>query len=296
MTSIEPGSGPSSVGSPSPADTAAAPVASVPAPARPLAGRRALITGASRGIGADIARAYAAAGADLVLTARDATTLEEPARRLTAEHGVRIAVLAADLADPDVPDRLWDEASALLAETAGADGGAGAAGLDVLVNNAGLSHPEMVDVLDTAHFDETLRVNLRAPALLAARAGAAMAEAGGGAIVTIASAAALRPLTEHYAYSTAKAGLVMATRILALELGSRGVRANSICPTVVLTDMGQTVWGEQPDKAAPMLARIPQARFAQPREVSDVAVWLASDAASMVSGAEIPVDGGYLVS
>ncbi|MGP5088608.1 SDR family NAD(P)-dependent oxidoreductase [Brachybacterium tyrofermentans] len=300
MTSIEPGSGPSSVGSPSPADTAAAPVASVPAPARPLAGRRALITGASRGIGADIARAYAAAGADLVLTARDAATLEEPARRLTAEHGVRIAVLAADLADPDVPDRLWDEASALLAETAGADGrvdgGAGAAGLDVLVNNAGLSHPEMVDQLDTAHFDETLRVNLRAPALLAARAGAAMAEAGGGAIVTIASAAALRPLAEHYAYSTAKAGLVMATRTLALELGSRGVRANSICPTVVLTDMGQTVWGEQPTKAAPMLARIPQDRFAQPREVSDVAVWLASDAASMVNGAEIPVDGGYLVS
>lgn len=259
-------------------------------------GHRALITGASRGIGADIARAYAAAGADLVLTARDAATLEEPARRLAAEHGVRIAVLAADLADPDVPGRLWDEASALLGTISGPDGRIGSAGLDVLVNNAGLSYPETVDALDTAHFDETLRVNLRAPALLAARAGAAMAEAGGGAIVTIASAAALRPLAEHYAYSTAKAGLVMATRTLALELGSRGVRANSICPTVVLTDMGKTVWGEQPAKAAPMLARIPQSRFAEPHEVSDVAVWLASDAASMVNGAEIPVDGGYLIS
>ena len=123
-----------------------------------------------------------------------------------------------------------------------------------------------------------------------------MAAAGGGAIITIASAAALRPLAEHYAYSTAKAGLVMATRTLALELGPQGVRANSICPTVVLTDMGQRVWGDQPDKAAPMLARIPQSRFAQPHEVSDVAVWLASDAASMVSGTEIPVDGGYLIS
>lgn len=286
MTSIEPGSGPSAVGA----------AAAGPSSAAPLAGRRVLITGASRGIGADIARAFAAAGADLVLTARDAATLEEPARQLAAEHGVRIAVLAADLADQDVPDTLWDDASALLRETAGADGRVGPAGLDVLVNNAGLSHPETVDQLDTAHFDETLRVNLRAPALLAARAGTAMAEAGGGAIITIASAAALRPLAEHYAYSTAKAGLVMATRTLALELGSRGVRANSICPTVVLTDMGQTVWGEQPAKAAPMLARIPQARFAQPREVSDVAVWLASDAASMINGAEIPVDGGYLVS
>ena len=251
---------------------------------RPLAGRRALITGASRGIGADIARAFAAAGADLVLTARDASALEEPAGRLASEHGVRIAVLAADLAAPEVPDRLWDDAAALLG------------GLDVLVNNAGISHPETVDQLDSAHFDETLRVNLRAPALLAARAGAAMAAAGGGAIITIASAAALRPLAEHYAYSTAKAGLVMATRTLALELGPQGVRANSICPTVVLTDMGQRVWGDQPDKAAPMLARIPQSRFAQPHEVSDVAVWLASDAASMVSGTEIPVDGGYLIS
>ena len=164
------------------------------------------------------------------------------------------------------------------------------------MNNAGLSHPETVEALTTACFDETLQVNLRAPALLAARAGAAMAASGGGVILTIASAAALRPLAEHYAYSTAKAGLVMATRTLALELGERGVRANSICPTVVLTDMGQKVWGEQPDKAAPMLARIPQSRFARPREVSDVVVWLASDAASMINGAEIPVDGGYLVS
>lgn len=251
---------------------------------RPLSGRRALITGASRGIGADIARAYAAAGADLVLTAREASSLEPTARSLADGHGVRTAVLAADLSDPAVPDRLWDEASALLG------------GLDVLVNNAGLSHPETVDQLETAHFDETLQVNLRAPALLAARAGTAMAQDGGGVIVTIASAAALRPLAEHYAYSVAKAGLVMATRTLALELGARGVRANSLCPTIVLTDMGQKVWGDHPDKAAPMLARIPSDRFAQPHEVSDVAVWLASDAASMVNGAEIPVDGGYLVS
>ncbi|WP_114853348.1 SDR family NAD(P)-dependent oxidoreductase [Brachybacterium sp. YJGR34] len=254
---------------------------------RPLAGRRALITGASRGIGADLARAFAAAGADLVLTARDASALEDPARRLGEEHGVAVETLAADLADPDVPDRLWERASGLLD---------GPGTLDVLVNNAGISHPETVAQLRTDRFDETLRVNLRAPSLLAARAGAAMAEHGGGAILTIASAAALRPLAEHYAYSVAKAGLVMATRTLALELGASGVRANSICPTVVLTDMGQQVWGDHPEKSAPMLARIPADRFAQPREVSDVAVWLASDAASMVNGAEIPVDGGYLIS
>jgi len=88
----------------------------------------------------------------------------------------------------------------------------------------------------------------------------------------------------------------MATRVLALELGPYGVRANSICPTVTLTDMGQKVWLDHPDKAAPMLERIPLRRFAFPREVSSVALWLASDAAAMVTGVELPVDGGYLVS
>lgn len=255
-----------------------------PGPERPLAGRRVLITGAGRGIGADLARACAAAGADLVLTSREAAGLEPAAQRLRAEFGVRVGVIGADLARPEAAEELATAALDVFG------------GLDVLVNNAGLSHPELVEDLRTEHLDATLQVNLRAPALLAARLGTAMAEAGGGSVVTIASAAALRPLPEHYAYSIAKAGLVMATRTLALELGSRGVRANSICPTVVLTDMGQQVWGDQPDKAAPMLARIPQDRFAQPHEVSDVAVWLASDAASMVNGAEIPVDGGYLVS
>jgi NAD(P)-dependent dehydrogenase (short-subunit alcohol dehydrogenase family) len=88
----------------------------------------------------------------------------------------------------------------------------------------------------------------------------------------------------------------MATKVLALELGPSGVRANSICPTVTLTDMGQKVWLDHPDKAAPMLQRIPLRRFAFPREVSDTAIWLASDASAMINGVDLPIDGGYLVS
>ena len=128
---------------------------------------------------------------------------------------------------------------------------------------------------------------------VSARLQAAMAEQGtGGAIVNVASAAALAPLPDHYAYCVSKAGLVMATKVLARELGPHGIRANSVCPTVVLTEMGQRVWGEE-EKARPMLARIPLGRFAVPREVSDTVVWLASDAASMINGVDIPVDGGY---
>ncbi|MBY6413971.1 SDR family oxidoreductase [Rhodococcus sp. BP-252] len=244
-----------------------------------LDGKRALITGAGRGIGADIARTFAAAGARLVLSGRDRDGLESFAATLDAE----CTVVTADLSTADGPEKLADDAAHAYG------------GLDILINNAGISYPETVDALDTAHFDEVLQVNLRAPSLLAARTGRAMADATGGSIVTVASAAALRPLPEHYAYCTSKAGLIMATKVLALELGHRGVRANSICPTVVLTDMGQKVWGD-PVKSAPMLARIPTGRFAVPSEVSATALWLASDASSMINGSDIPVDGGYLVS
>ncbi|MFJ1461766.1 SDR family NAD(P)-dependent oxidoreductase [Nocardia sp. N2S4-5] len=248
-----------------------------------LDGKRVLITGASRGIGADLADAFAGAGATLVLSGRDAEALSAQARKLQEQYGIRAAGVAADLSEPDAPARLAADAAAVFG------------GLDVLINNAGISHPQLVTDLTAAAFDEVLTVNLRAPALLAAEVGTAMAESGGGAIVTVASAAALRALPEHYAYCTSKAGLVMATRVLALELGPRGVRANSVCPTVVLTDMGRKVWGEAA-KSAPMLARIPLGRFAVPAEVSATTLFLASDLAAMINGVEVPIDGGYGVS
>jgi NAD(P)-dependent dehydrogenase (short-subunit alcohol dehydrogenase family) len=246
-----------------------------------LDGKRALITGATKGIGADIARAFAAAGANLVLSGRDDAELSAARAALTDEYGCEVVTAAVDLAHSGGP--------AELASLAGDAFG----GLDVLVNNAGISHPQPVVDTDPDLFDATIAVNLRAPALLASAVGAAMVAQGtGGSIITVASAAALAPLPDHYAYCASKAGLVMATKVLARELGPHGIRANSVCPTVVLTEMGQRVWGEQA-KAAPMIARIPLGRFAVPQEVSDTVVWLASDAASMINGVDIPVDGGY---
>jgi NAD(P)-dependent dehydrogenase (short-subunit alcohol dehydrogenase family) len=246
-----------------------------------LDGKRALITGATKGIGADIARAFASAGAKLVLSGRDDTELSAASEKLSDEFAVEIHTAAVDLAHSDGPAELAQRAGDLLG------------GLDVLVNNAGISHPQQAVDTDPDLFDATIAVNLRAPALLASAVGAAMVTQGtGGSIITVASAAALAPLPDHYAYCASKAGLVMATKVLARELGPHGIRANSVCPTVVLTEMGQRVWGE-PAKAAPMLARIPLGRFAVPQEVSDTVVWLASDAASMINGVDIPVDGGY---
>jgi NAD(P)-dependent dehydrogenase (short-subunit alcohol dehydrogenase family) len=246
-----------------------------------LDGKRALITGATKGIGADIARAFASAGASLVLSGRNEVELSTMRVALADEYGSEIHTAAVDLAQPEGPGEL-----ALRA-------GEAFGGLDVLVNNAGISYPQPVVDTDPDLFDATIAVNLRAPALLASAVGAAMVAQGtGGSIITVASAAALAPLADHYAYCASKAGLVMATKVLARELGPHGIRANSVCPTVVLTEMGQRVWGEQA-KAAPMIARIPLGRFAVPREVSDTVVWLASDAASMINGVDIPVDGGY---
>ena len=252
-------------------------------PGGELAGRRALVTGASRGIGAAVADALAAAGADVILHGRAAELLDERARAISTTHGVRTAVLTADLA------------SSSAVESLAADALAAFDGLDILVNNAGVTYPETVAGLSVEAWDATLAVNLTAPALLSARIGAAMADAGGGAIVNVSSLAGLRALTEHYAYCAGKAALQMATKVLALELGPRGVRANAVCPTVVLTEMGQQVWGEA-KKAAPMLARIPSGRFGEPADVAAAVVWLASDASGMVNGAELALDGGFSIA
>lgn len=247
-----------------------------------LAGRRALVTGASQGIGTDLVHALAAAGADVVLSGRRPAPLEELAHEVQRRHGVRTAVVPADLADAGETERLAERALVPFG------------GLDVLVSNAGISHPQAAVDVDAATWDLTMAVNLRAPALLGARVGRAMAAAGRGSVVNVSSLAGSLALAEHYAYCSSKAALVMATKVLALELGPAGVRANCVSPTVVMTDMGRRVWGGE--KGEPMLARIPAGRFVEPAEVGAAVVFLASDAAAMVNGVDLKVDGGFSVA
>jgi NAD(P)-dependent dehydrogenase (short-subunit alcohol dehydrogenase family) len=248
-----------------------------------LEGVRALVTGASKGIGVAICERLAAGGARLVASGRDTAALNRLATRLGAEHGAETVCLAADLADADAVTPLADAAWAAFD------------GLDLLVNNAGTSITGPATAMTRADWDTVMAVNLHSPAMLAADLGGRMADSGGGRIVTIGSAAALRALPEHYAYCASKAALVMATRVLALELGPRGVRANSICPTVVLTDMGIQVWGDEA-KSAPMLARIPAGHFATPEHVAAAVAYLASPGAEILNGTELVLDGGYLAT
>lgn len=248
-----------------------------------LHGCRVLVTGASRGIGAAICTRLAAEGARLVVSGRDTAALTALAERLEAEHGAEVRLVPADLAEPESAGELAEDAWGAFD------------GLDVLVNNAGMSITGPAATMSRAQWDAVMAVNLHSPAMLAADLGGRMALAGGGRIITIGSAAALRALPEHYAYCASKAALVMATKVLALELGPSGVRANSICPTVVLTEMGTQVWGDEA-KSAPMLARIPNGHFAQPVDVADAVVYLASPGSEMVNGTELVLDGGYLAT
>ena len=248
-----------------------------------LDGVRALVTGASKGIGVAICERLAAEGARLVASGRDTAALDQLAARLAAEHGAETVCLAADLADAEAVTPLADAAWSAFD------------GLDLLVNNAGTTITGPATEMTRADWDTVMAVNLHSPAMLAADLGGRMADSGGGRIVTIGSAAALRALPEHYAYCASKAALVMATRVLALELGPRGVRANSICPTVVLTDMGIQVWGDEA-KAAPMLARIPAGHFAMPEHVAAAVAYLASPGAEILNGTELVLDGGYLAT
>ena len=239
-----------------------------------LAGQRILVTGAGKGIGRETVRRLVADGAEVVALSRTAADLDT----LRAETGC--AVVAIDLADLE----------------AAAEAVAGALPLDGLVNNAGITSLEPVLDTSMARFGAVLAVNTLAPLRLAqVVAGDLIRRGKGGAIVNLSSVASSMGLANHAAYCASKAALDALTRVLAVELGPRGIRTNSVNPTVTLTPMGELAWSD-PAKAAPMLARIPLGRFIQPAEVASVVSFLLSDDAAMVNGVSIDVDGGLRVS
>jgi L-xylulose reductase len=146
------------------------------------------------------------------------------------------------------------------------------------------------------NFDLIYAVNTRAPMILAQEyARALLADGRKGAIVNVSSMASFFGIPDHAAYCASKAGLDGLTRVMAKELGPSGIRVNGVHPTVTLTPMAVKAWSD-PAKAAGMMARIPLGRFAEPEEIAEVILFLLSDAASMVHGLSMPVDGGYMIS
>ena len=165
--------------------------------------------------------------------------------------------------------------------------------VDILVNSAGIARLAPAEELEKSAWDATLAVNLTGPFLMSQAVGRHMLDAGSGVIINLASQAGSVALDRHAAYCASKFGIIGLTKVLASEWAGRGVRVNAISPTVVLTELGRKAW-EGPQGEA-LKAMIPAGRFAYPEEIAAAAVYLASDEAAMVNGADLKVDGGYTV-
>ncbi len=243
-----------------------------------LDAQRVLVTGASRGLGAEIATVLAGAGADLLISGRDPSGLEST-RQAIERLGRRCEVLPADLSSAAETLQLAERAL----EHFGC--------VDVLVNNAGVVVVD--DLLSTtlADWEQTMAVNLRAPYLLSQRLAPGMIQQRRGKIINISSVAAVLAPQGHAAYSASKAGLNLLTQTMAAEWGRHNIQANAVAPTVILTAMGQQVWGAA-EVAGPMKARIPAGRFGEPIEVADLVLFLASQASNFICGQVIRLDGG----
>lgn len=243
-----------------------------------LTDQRALVTGASRGLGAAIASVLAEAGADLVISGRDRAGLEACQRQIE-QTGRRALAVEADLGTLEGPRQLGATALAFLG------------GVDILVNNAGVVFVESLLETSLEHWQQTQDVNLRAPLLLAQALVPGMIQRQRGKLINISSLASVLAPEGHAAYCASKGGLNLLTQAMAAEWGRHNIQANAVAPTVILTEMGQQVWGE-PSKGDPMKARIPAGRFGEPREVADLVLFLASPASDFINGQVIRLDGG----
>ncbi len=238
----------------------------------------ALVTGATSGIGRAIAELFAASGAQLLLTGRNRSAGSELADRLGARF------LAGDIADPEFPDRLVEEALATFGR------------LDILINNAGITHRGSVLETSDADWAQVLEVNVTAVMRCSRAALRYMVKAGRGSIVNIASDFAVVAGTREAAYCTSKGAVLQLTRAMALDHGHQGIRVNAVCPGDIETPMLLEGIESGGETAAVGLARkgaaFPLGRVGSPPEVARVVAFLASGAASYVTGAAWLIDGG----
>jgi NAD(P)-dependent dehydrogenase (short-subunit alcohol dehydrogenase family) len=245
-----------------------------------LEGRVAIITGASRGIGAATSRAFAAAGAAVALAARDEAALASLADQLLSRGGRAIAV-PTDVADPASVERLVDR-------TVGAFGR-----LDLAFNNAagGGQRPTPLADLPVDAYDSAITITLRGVFLSMRYEIPAMLEAGGGVIVNMSSTAGLEGVGGLAGYVSAKHGVIGLTKTAALDYADRNLRVNALAPGPILTDNLKRA-GEDAQRLAALA--MPMRRIGRPEEVAAAVVWLCSDQAAFITGATLPIDGGKL--
>ena len=244
-----------------------------------LEGKVAMVTGAAQGIGKAIAVMYAGKGADLVLV--DLKPEVSATEELVRKMGRNVISVVADLTQTDQIDAA---VTAAISEYGR---------IDILANNAGVVFLDDAENLGEDEWDRTMAINLKAVFMVAQTVGRQMIKAGGGKIINMASQAGLVALDNHVAYCASKAGVISVTKTLAFEWGQFGINVNSISPTVILTELGKKAWAGEVGEAMKKL--IPAGRFGYPEEVAAVALFLASDAADLITGENIVIDGGYTI-
>ena len=254
-----------------------------------LDGKVALVTGASRGIGRATAMAFAEVGAEVILSSRKLPDLEKVADEIS-KMGGKAHPIAAHAGRMDEIGSLMKAVETNFGR------------LDILVNNAG-TNPAMASVLDTDEklWDSIVNLNLKGLYFLSQGAARIMKSQGGGSIINVASADAYRPEINVGVYSITKAAVVMATKSMAAELGQYNIRVNAICPGLVTTRIFDSHWfhlqeEEAKKQKAALAALIPRGCIAEPEDMAGAMVYLASDASCHVTGAELLIDGGMMLT
>ena len=241
-----------------------------------LAGKRAVVTGAGRGLGASVAELFAREGARVVVSDVDATSADGTARRIVDAGGEAVG-LHADVTSAADAERLTQVA----VERFG--------GLDVLVNNAGIASAGTVCEVTPAEWDRVLAINLKGAYLCSRFAVAHMARSGGGSIVCISSASGVIGQQAQVAYNVSKHGVIGLVRCMALDHAADGIRANAVCPGVMRTPMLDALSAEQ---LAALEAMHPLGRIADPAEIAQAVLHLAGDESSFTTGGVFLIDGG----
>jgi NAD(P)-dependent dehydrogenase (short-subunit alcohol dehydrogenase family) len=245
-----------------------------------LQGRRALVTGGAKGLGRVIATALAEAGADVALASRTLADCESAAREIEHESGRRALAFQADVTRSEDVARLVREIDSAWG------------GIDILINNAGINLRGAATDLPEADFDAVVAVNLKAPFLCARAFAPGMLQRGWGRVINMGSILSVIALPGRAPYAAAKAGLLNLTRVLALEWATSGVTVNALCPGPFATEINRPLL-DDPEKYKAFVAKIPMGRWGELHEIAGSVVFLASNAASYVTGSALFVDGGW---
>jgi NAD(P)-dependent dehydrogenase (short-subunit alcohol dehydrogenase family) len=245
-----------------------------------LHGRLAWVTGSSKGLGRQMAGALASAGADVVISSRHADEAAQAAAEIAKTHGVRALGLSADVTSETETAALVRQVN----ETLGP--------IDILINNAGINVRQPTTELPLADWQRVLDINLTGPFVCSKAVIPQMAARNWGRIIHVSSILGHVGLAGRPPYTASKGGLLLLTKTQALELARTGVTVNAICPGPFATEMNKPLL-EDPEKYAAFVAKIPMGRWGELHEIEGAAIFLASDAASYITGTSLLVDGGW---